>query len=86
MCQLSQVFLNSISANILKTINQSVNESVYVPVILKNAPSNSSKSTYTSYDNPLILQSMYPILDKLNIITSKLDDKPLDDNKKVCIP
>ena len=58
-----------------------LNESVCVPVILKNASSNSSnssKSTSTSYDNPPILQSMYPILDKLDINTSKLDDKPLD--------
>ena len=78
MRQLIQVFLNSISADILKTINWSVNESVYVPVILKNAPFNSSKSTCTSYDNPPILQSMYPILDKFNSNTSKLDDKHLD--------
>ena len=77
---LSYVFLNSISEDILETIYWSVNESVSVPVILKNAPSNSSKSTSTSisYDNPPILQSMYPILDTLNINTSKLDDKPLD--------
>ena len=77
MRQLSHVFLNSISADILETINCSVNESVSGPVILKNIPSNSSKSTSTSYDNLPILQSMYPILDKLNINTSKLVDKPL---------
>ena len=76
MRQLSHAFLKSISADILETINWSINESVFVPVILKNAPSNSSKSTSTSYDNPPILQYMYPILDKLN--TSKLDDKHLD--------
>ena len=81
MRQLSRVFLNSISIDVLETINWSVNESVCVPVILKNAfsnSSNSSKSTSTSYDNPPILQSMYPILDNLKINTSKLDDKPLD--------
>ena len=75
MRQLSHVFLNSISADILETINWSVNESVSIPVILKNAPSISSKFTSTSY--PPIRQSMYPILDKLNITTSKLDDKAL---------
>ena len=78
MRQLSHIFLKLRQADILETINSYVNESVTVPVILKNAPSNCSKSTSTSYDNPLILQSMYPILDKLNINTSNLDDKPLD--------
>ena len=48
VCQLSHVFLNSISADILETINWSVNESVYVPAILKNAASNSSKYTSIS--------------------------------------
>ena len=75
---MSRVLLNSISVDVLETINWLVNKSVSVPAILKNTPSNSSKSTSTSYDNPPILQSMYPILDKLNINTSKLDDKPLD--------
>ena len=77
MRQLSHAFLNSISVDVLETINWSVNESVCVPVNLKSAPSNSSnssKSTSTSYDNPPILQSMYHILDKLNINTSKLDE------------
>ena len=78
MRQLSLVFLNSISADILETMHWSVNESISVPVIFKNDPSNSLKSTSTSYENPPILQSMYPILDKLNINTSKLDDKHLD--------
>ena len=36
------------------------------------------KSTSTSHDNPPILQSMYPILDMLNINTSNLDHKPFD--------
>ena len=56
MCQLSHVFLNSISADFLETINWSVNESVCVPAIFKNASSNYSKSTSKSYDNPPILQ------------------------------
>ena len=63
MRQLNHVFLKSILADSVETINWSVNESVFVPVILNNAPSNSSKSTSISYDNPPILQSMYPILD-----------------------
>ena len=64
----------------LEAINQSINESVSIQEIIKNSPSNFSKFTSASYDNPPILQSMYPILDKLNINinTSKLDDKPLD--------
>ena len=78
MCQLSHVVLNSISVNILETINWSVNKSVSFPAILKNTPSNSSKATSTSYNTPPILQYMYSILDKLNINTSKLDDKPFD--------
>ena len=77
MRQLNHVFLNSISADILETINWSINVSVSVPAILKNTPSNSSKSTSTSYDNPPILQYMYPILDKLNNYDYKLDNKPL---------
>ena len=85
--QLSNVFLKSISIDI-ETINWSEHERVSVPAICKNLPSNSSKSTSTSsytstsisHDNPPILQSMYPILDELNMNTSKLDDKPLDIN------
>ena len=76
--QLNHVFLNSISADILETIEGFLNESVSVPVIPKSAPSNSSKYTSTSYDNPPILQYVYPILDKLNVNTSKLGDKPFD--------
>ena len=78
MRQLSRVFLNSIPADILETKNWSVNESVYVPAISYNSPSNCTKSTSISHDNLPILQSMYPILDKFNTKTSKLDDKPLD--------
>ena len=55
MRQLSHVFQNSMSADILETINWYINESVSIPVILKNSPSNSSKSTSISYDNPPIL-------------------------------
>ena len=77
MCRLSHLFLDSISADILKTINWSENERVSVPVICKNAPTNSSKSTSTStsHDNPSIIQTLYPILDSLNINTSNLKDK-----------
>ena len=88
MRQLTHLFLNSISTDILDTINWSENERVPVPTICKNTSSNCSKSTSTStftstststsHDNPPILPSLYPILDKLNINTSKLDDKPLD--------
>ena len=64
----------------LEAINQSINESVSIQEIIKKSPSNFSKFTSASYDNPPIFQSIYPILDKLNIniTTSKLDDKPLD--------
>ena len=77
MSQLSHVFLNAISVDILERINWSVNESVSVPAISKNIPPKCSKSTSILYDNPPILQLMYPILDKLNINTSDLDDNPL---------
>ena len=77
MRQLSHVFLNSISVNILERINWSVNESVYVQAISKNTPPKCSKSISISYDNPPILQFMYHILDKLNINTSDLNDNPL---------
>ena len=69
MCQLNHIFLKSISADILETINLSVNKRVYVPTICKNAP-YFSKST--SRDNPPILQTLYPILDSLDINTSTL--------------
>ena len=78
ICQLSHYLLNSISTEILDTIHCSENERVSDTVICENSPSNCSKSSSTSHDNPPILQSLYPILDKLNIDTSKLDDKPLD--------
>ena len=80
MCRLSHLFLDSISADILKTINWSENERVSVPVICKNAPTNSSKSTSTStsHDNPSIIQTLCPILDSININTSNLVNKHLD--------
>ena len=88
MRQLTHLFLNSISIDILDTINWSEIDRVHFPTICKNTSSNCSKSTSaststssstsTSHDNPPILLSLYPILDKLNINTSDLDDKPLD--------
>ena len=78
MRHLSHYFLNSISTEILETIHQSENERVSDPEIWENSPSNCSKSSSTSYDNSPILQSIYPILDKVNINTSNLDYKPLD--------
>ena len=55
----------------------SEDERVYDPVICKKSSSNCSKSSSTSHDNPPILQSIYLILDSLNINTSNLKDKPL---------
>ena len=88
MRQLTHLFLNSISTDILDTINWSENERVPVPTICKNTSSNCSKSTSTStftstststsHDNPPILPSLYPILDKLKINTSNLDVNDLD--------
>ena len=88
MRQLTHLFLNSISTDILETINWSENERVSVPTICKKTSSNCSKpvstsiftstSTSTSHDNPPILPSLYPILDEININPSKLDDKPLN--------
>ena len=61
-----------------------------VPTIYKHTSSNCSKSistyistststsTSTSHDNPHIFPSFYPILDKLKINTSDLDDNHLD--------
>ena len=57
MRQLSHLFLNSISADILEKINWYVNERVSIPAICKSIPSNCSKSTSTSHDNPPILQT-----------------------------
>ena len=53
-------------------------ESVYDPIICNNSSSNCSKSSSTSHGNPLILQSIHPILDSLNIYTSNLNDKSFD--------
>ena len=81
---LSNNFLNSISTDVIESINRSENERVSIPVSCKYIPSNFSTSTsiststFTLHDNPPILQSLYPILDKLHINTSKLDDKHLD--------
>ena len=78
MCQLNHNFINSVSIEVLETIHWSENELVSDPTICNNSPSDCSKSSSTSHGNPPILQSIYPILDKLNINTSNLDDKPLD--------
>ena len=78
MRQLSRLFLNSVSADILETIKWYVNERVSVPAICKNDPSNCSKSISTSHDNPPILQTLYPILDSLDINTTNLEYKHLD--------
>ena len=79
---LSNLFLNSISTDIIETINWSENERVSIPAICKNLPSNFSKSTSistsTSRDNPPIIQTLYPILDSLDVNTSNLEDKHLD--------
>ena len=66
--------------------NWSENERVSISASCKYIPSNFSKSTSTStcsststsHDNPPILPYLYPILDKLNINSSELDDKYLD--------
>ena len=78
MRQLRHYFLNSISTEVLGTMHWFENERISDPVICKNSPSNCSKSSSTSHDNPPILQFIYPILDKLNINTSNLDAKILD--------
>ena len=79
---LSNDFLNSISTDVIESINWFENERVSIPISCKYIPSNFSKSTSTStstlHDNPTILQSLYYILDQLNIKTSKLDDKSLN--------
>ena len=81
---LSNDFLNSISKDDIESINWSENERVSIPTSCKYIPSNLSKSTSTSsstsalHDNPPILQSLYPILKSLNIITSDLENKHLD--------
>ena len=90
MRQLTHQFLNSISTGVLDTIDWTENECFSVPAICKNVPFNStnstsssrttstSTSTSTSHDNPLIVPSLYPTLDKLNINTSDLDSNPVD--------
>ena len=70
----------SISTDALETIYWLINKSVSVPAICEKILSNYSKaiSTSISHDNPPILTSLYPILDKLNINTSDLENKNLD--------
>ena len=85
---LSNNFLNSLSTDVIESINWSENKRVFIPASCKHIPSNLSKSTSTStstssstsisHDNPPILPSLYPILDQLNINTSVLDYKYLD--------
>ena len=70
--------MKSVSTEILKTIYWTGNEGVSDAEIYKNVPSNCSKSSSSSHDNPPILQSIYPILDKININISNLNDRPLD--------
>ena len=52
------------------------------PTICKKFPSNCSKSTSTStstsHDHSYILQTLYPILESININTSDLDNKSVD--------
>ena len=50
---LSNVFLNSISSDVIESINWSENERVSIPAICKYIPSNSSKFTFISilHDN-----------------------------------
>ena len=84
--QLTHQFLNSISTEVLDTIDWTENECFSVPAICKNVPFNSTNptsssrttSTSISHDNPLIVPSLYPTLDKLNINTSGLDSNLVD--------
>ena len=83
---LSNVFLNSISTDIVETINWSENEHESVPAIYKSTPpiisksisTSISSSTSTSHNNPPILKSLYPILNSFNNKTSDLENKQLD--------
>ena len=83
---LSNDFLNSISTDVIESINWSENERVHIPDSCKYIPSHFSKSTSTFtplststlHENPHIFQSWYPILDKININTFELDDEPLN--------
>ena len=80
---LSHVFLSSISIHVIETIHWSENKCISVPAIYKSTPSiiseyiSTSTSTSTSHDNPPILQTLYPILESLNIDTSDLENKPM---------
>ena len=65
-------------SNSIETIHWYEAESVSNPVNCNILLSNCSKSSSTSYDNPPILQSIYPILDSLNINTSNLNKNPFD--------
>ena len=75
-------YLNSISTDVIGSINWSENEPIYFPAICKYIPSNFSKSTSTStyilHYFPPILQSLYSILKSININTSDLENKHLD--------
>ena len=83
---LSNVFLNSISTDIVETINWSENEHESVPAIYKSTPPIISKSistsissyTSTSHDNPHTLKSLYSILNSLNVNTSDVENKQID--------
>ena len=75
---LSHNFVIAISTDILETIYWSEDERVSDPVICKKSSSNCSKSSSTSHNNPLILQSIYPILDSLHINTYNFKDKDFD--------
>ena len=72
MRQLSHYSLNSIPIDILEIEHWSINERVSDQAICTNDP-YCSKSTSTSHDNPLMLQTLYPILDSLDINTSNLE-------------
>ena len=64
---LSNAFLNSISTDVLESIDWSENERVSIPSSRKYIPSHFSKPRSTSssistlHDNPPNLQSLYPI-------------------------
>ena len=75
MRQLSHYFLNPISIDILEMIYWYEDESIYDPVICNNSSSNCSKSSLILHDHPPILQSLYPILDLLNINPSNFYNK-----------
>ena len=72
MRQLRHNYVNSTLTNILEKMYWSEDKSVYHPVTCKKLSSNCSKSSSASHDNPPSPQSIYPILDSLNIDTSNL--------------